>query len=148
MKRFFALSLLIIVANCTIPALARTVKINCPHDSITTALRTLDPDVSNRLMISGVCSENVVITGFNRLAIVSGSATRATVQDPTGGNNIVFTVDDSRVAFQNLNIQGGFFDVYCLRSSICNFKGNSIHHATWNGILLDHADADIFDSFG
>lgn len=135
--------MLIIVATYTIPTFARTVKVNCPHDSITAALRTLDPDVSNHLVISGVCSENVVITGFNRLTIVSGTATRATVQDASGGNNTVFTVDDSRVAFQNLNIQGGFFDVYCLRSSICNFKGNDLNHATWNGILLDHADADF-----
>jgi hypothetical protein len=144
MKRYVVLSLLIAVCACTIPAFARTVKVNCPHDSITAALRTLDPDVSNQVMISGVCSENVVITGFSRLSIVSATAARATVQDANGGNpTVVFAVDDSHVTFQNLNIRGGASDVFCFRSSICNFKGNDINESTRNGILLDHADADL-----
>ena len=142
-KRLVVLSFLIAAVTCAIPASARTVNVNCPHDSITAALRNLDPDVSNKLVVSGVCRENIVITGFNRLSIASATAARATVQDASGGKNAVFDVSDSRVIFQNLSIQGGFFDVHCYKSSICNFRGNDINQATWNAILLDHADANF-----
>ena len=121
------------------------IKVDCnKKGSIGAALAHLSQTGNTRsvtVLVSGTCKENIAISGFDHL-LIEGSP-EAIVQDAMGGSGIVFDVADSRVTFQSLRIQGGFFDVHCYKSAVCNFSGNDITQATWNGILLDHADANF-----
>lgn len=122
-----------------------TIKVNCDKKgSIGATLAHLSQTGNTRgvtILVSGTCKENIGITGFDHL-VIAGSL-GSSVQDAMNGSGIVFDVADSRVTFQSLRIQGGFFDVHCYKSAVCNFSGNDITEATWNGILLDHADANF-----
>jgi len=69
--------------------------------SITAALTMLNPNVPNTRKIFGVCQENVVISGFNRLTLIGRQG--ATVVDDSGGAAQTFLVVDSTdVYFQTL----------------------------------------------
>src|SRR5437879_2090357 len=96
---------------------ARTVEVNCgshkgPVSSITSALAQLDPAGPNNIVVSGVCTENVLIQSFDRL-ILKGTA-GATINDASNGAGIVVDIEDSqRVTVQGLTINGGANGIVC-----------------------------------
>jgi hypothetical protein len=122
-----------------IPAAARTITVNCNEGmTVSGALSKLDPTESSAIRVSGVCSENITITGFAGLSIigVTTASGPATIK-PTFAVYIV----GSHVQLSNLTIKDGYYGVTCRDFSICNFSGNTVENAIGDGVLLDNADA-------
>ncbi len=108
MKRLFLFSLLIALAAS--PAAAMNVTVGCPggapgtYGSISAAVAALQPEQAHTIFVSGTCTENVGVHGFEDLRIIGTPA--ATILDPGALPNnppIVFVVR-SRVALENLTI--------------------------------------------
>jgi hypothetical protein len=125
----------------SVPAVARTATVYCPGNSISSALKYLDPQNSNTIRIHGTCRESVFIGDFADLTIVgvTTAGNHAVIQGPDGSS--VFWITGSHVQLQNLTIQGGVYGVMCREFSVCRFRGNTIQNATGTGITLDSADA-------
>jgi hypothetical protein len=126
---------------------ARTVDVNCgshkgPLSSITAALAQLDPTGPNNIVVSGVCTENVLIQSFDRL-ILKGTA-GATINDASNGAGIVVDIQDSqRVTVQGLTINGGANGIVCESFSRCTLSGNIIQNAIGAGVIVAQAVASI-----
>ena len=104
-----------------------------PLSTIQGALRLLNPLVPNTLIITGVCQENVVISGFSRLTLKGKNG--ATINDASGGNAIVVDIEHSTdILLQGFTINGGAIGVFCSLFSVCQFDGNIIQGATVAGV--------------
>lgn len=125
----------------SVPAVARTATVACPGNTISSALKNLDPTNSNTIRIQGTCRESVFIGDFADLTIVGikTAGNPAVVQSPNG--NAVFWISGSHVQLQNLTIQGGFAGVGCTEFSVCRFSGNTVQNGSGSGVYLDSADA-------
>jgi hypothetical protein len=81
--------------------------------------------------VSGACNENVVIQSIDRLTLTAVKG--ASINDPSGGNLVTVTIDDSRdVAINGFVINGGVGGadgVDCLDGSVCRLNGNTIQGA-------------------
>jgi hypothetical protein len=116
-------------------AQAKTVNVTCGSDTISNALKTLDPSQSNLIRVSGVCDEFVTITDFVQLSIV-GTANGSGI---TGSNAApLLWIVRSHVQISNLTLNGGL-GVTCRDFSFCTFSGNNFENGT--GVQLDNADA-------
>jgi hypothetical protein len=79
----------------SIAAQSATVKIHCGASAsgINSALSRLNPIGPNTLIVSGTCSENVVVQGFDRLTLQAAQS-GATINDISGGNNPTVAILD------------------------------------------------------
>jgi hypothetical protein len=129
-------------------------------NSINAALASLDPSEDNTIYVHGACSENVNITGFDRLKLIAQNG--ASISDASGGVTPVVSITDSlRVSLQGFTINGsGPSDqtdgLDCIASS-CSFSGNTFQgagdsvnvvrgaHASFNGdIFQDNSGDGLF----
>jgi Right handed beta helix region len=117
---------------------AATLFVNCGGkaglSSIGAALKTLQfPLFSgpNTVNVSGACHENVVIQSIDRLTLTALKG--ASINDPSGGNLVTVTIDDSRdVTINGFTINGGAGGadgIDCLDGSLCRLNGNTIQGA-------------------
>jgi parallel beta helix pectate lyase-like protein len=121
----------------TANALGADVRVNCggktPPTTITGALKLVNPNLPNKLTISGTCNENVVIQGFNRLTLIGGPG--ATINDTSGGVGIVINIEDSTdVTLRGLIVNGGAVGVLCGDFSVCRFEQDVIQGAVGVGV--------------
>jgi hypothetical protein len=73
--------------------------------TISSAVKRLNPEGPNTVMVSGSCQENVVIQGFDRLTLIANSG--ASINDASGGSAIVVDIADSqRITIQGFTING------------------------------------------
>jgi Right handed beta helix region len=115
---------------------AANVKVHCggkgQFTSISSALKTLDPSLSNAVTVRGKCHENVLIQGFDRLTLIS--TTSAQIQDASGGKSLVVDIEDSRrVTLQGFTVTGGL-GVQCFTSSVCYLTGNTVQSSMGDGV--------------
>jgi hypothetical protein len=131
---------------------AATLFVNCGGkaglSSIGAALKTLQfPLFSgpNTVNVSGACHENVVIQSIDRLTLTALKG--ASINDPSGGNLVTVTIDDSRdVAINGFTITGGAGGadgIDCLDGSLCRLNGNTIQGAV-NGYGVGVFFAQVF----
>jgi len=129
--------LLVAITVFALPAYIHgaTLKLNCDsatHPTISAALRTLKPEETNTVEVSGHCKENVLIQGFDRLTLIS--PTGATIQDASNGISLVVDIDDSRrVTMQGFTVNGGL-GVQCANSSVCYLTGNTVQSSMGDGV--------------
>src|SRR5262249_45115400 len=126
------------------PSQAKTLAVHCNRSnglsSINTALRLLNPDVSNTLIVSGTCTENVLVLGFNRLNIIAQPG--AAIRDASGGSGFVVQIEDSKdVLLKGFTISGGQIGVFCVNFSICRFVDNKVEDATGAGVQVVYSRA-------
>jgi len=126
------------------PSQAKTLAVHCNRtsglSSINAALRLLNPDVSNTLIVSGTCTENVLVFGFNRLNMIAQP--RAAIQDGSGGSGFVVQIEDSKdVTLKGFTIRGGQIGVFCVNFSVCRFVDNKIQDATGPGVQVVYSRA-------
>lgn len=106
-------------------------KVDCSHKlpgtfpSITAALKVLSPAGNNKVTVAGTCNENLLISGFDRLTLIT--ATSAIINDASGGQAPVVDIEDSRrVTLEGFTINGGADGVVCSLASVCYLTGNTI----------------------
>jgi hypothetical protein len=124
-----------------IPMSARTVTVSCAENTISNALKSLDPQASNTIRVSGTCHDSIGIYDFAQLTITGVTAGGKKAAIKGGSNAPVFWIVGSRVHLANLTIDGGQFGVMCREFSVCVFSGNTIQNTNGNGVALDSADA-------
>src|SRR5215471_18728973 len=68
-------------------ATARTVTVDCDKTTISNALKTLDPQASNTIKVTGTCRDSIGINDFADLSIVGENAgsQKATIKSLNGG---------------------------------------------------------------
>jgi len=122
-------------------ATARTITVDCEKTTISNALKTLDPQASNTIKVTGICRDSIGINDFADLSIVglNDSSQKPTIKSLN--NAPIFWIVASHVQISNLTLDGGVFGVMCRDSSVCRFGGNTIQNTTGNGVNLDGADA-------
>lgn len=106
-------------------------------NSIGAALKVLQHSETSgpsTINVSGVCNEDVVIQGMDRVTL--NAVNGASINDPSSGNNPTLSIIDSRtVTVTNFVISGyapgtsGNDVVDCARASICRFNGNTVQNA-------------------
>lgn len=97
--------------------------------TIGAALKKLSPTGPNTVTVDGICNENVLIQGIDRLTLIT--TTGAQIHDASGGLSPVVHILDSRsVTLQGFTINGGDRGVACRFSGACYLIGNSIGFAT------------------
>ena len=117
-------------------ARATTQNVNCggkgTFSTINGALKTLDPQGPNTLIVSGACKENVFIQGFDNLTLTAKPG--ASINDASGGSAVVVFISDSnRVTLEGFTVNGGGSGVFCFGFSTCHFKNNTIQGVTGFG---------------
>ena len=150
-KIFAVLSLLSGLLVCSANMQAKTVSARCDGTgnsdpiSITAALALLNPNVPNTLNIFGVCDENVVIRGFNRLTLIGHPG--ASVTDASGGAaQTILVVDSTDVVFRKLKVDGGLVAVQCDDFSVCRFSEDLIVNGKDGGIQITQSRAQVADT--
>ena len=130
---------------------AKTLNVHCGSisktgpTSITAAVKLLDPSVPNKLNIFGTCTENVVISGFNRLSLVGKQ--EGSVVDASGGMaQTILVIDSTDVAFRQLTIDGGLVGVQCDDFSVCRFNGDTVVNGRDGGIQITQSRAELSNS--
>jgi hypothetical protein len=121
-------------------ALAQTVTVNCPGDSIQALLNLAPPAIKNGTMnINGTCTEDVLVTLDN--ATFNGS--------PGATISGTVTVDGARrVEFQNLKITGSGDGIVVTRNATVTVRGSDISQNDDNGIIVNKgAHAEVLNSF-
>lgn len=123
-------------------------KVQCggktPLSTISAALKVLNPAGPNKVTISGACTENVLIRGFNRLTLIGSPG--ASINDASGGTGFVVDIEDSTdVTLQGLTMNSGYIGVFCGNFSVCRFDGNTIQGASQAGVQVVQSRA-TFDT--
>lgn len=123
---------------------ARTIAVHCNRNnglsSINRALTLLNPDVSNTLVVSGTCTENVFILGLNRLNVIAEAG--AAIRDASGGTGFVVQIEDSKdVLLKGFTISGGQLGVFCVNFSVCRFVDNKIEDSSGAGVQVVYSRA-------
>jgi hypothetical protein len=78
---FVFVFLVLALGSLAVPAIARTITVRCDGNAtISNALKTLDPQVSNTVRVVGTCTDSIRIDDFAQLSIIG---------DSTGGKNAV-----------------------------------------------------------
>ncbi len=117
---------------------ATTLWVNCGGakglTSINSALKALQYFESRgpaTINVSGACNEDVVIQSIDRLTLTALKG--ASINDPSGGNLVTVTIDDSRdVTINGFTINGGAGGadaLDCQDGSLCRLSGNTIQGA-------------------
>ena len=117
---------------------ATTLYVNCGGkaglSSIGAALKVLQGPLAsapNTINVSGACNEDVVIQSIDRLTLTALKG--ASINDPSGGNLVTVTIDDSRdVTINGFTINGGAGGadaLDCQDGSLCRLNGNTVQGA-------------------
>jgi len=105
-------------------------------------LKLLDPGEPNTLNIFGTCTENVVISGFNRLSVV-GMRGGAVFDASGGAAQTILVIDLTDVIFRQLTIDGGLIGVQCDDFSVCRFDGDTVVNGRDGGIQITESRAEV-----
>lgn len=113
---------------------------NAQHLLLSSFLAGLDPDEASTIVVSGTCTDNLHITGINRLTLLG--APGATINDASGGNDFVVTVVNTlTIDFEGFTINGGAGGFLCASHSTCLLAGNTIQNSADTGVIVTRSDA-------
>jgi len=112
---------------------------NAQHLLLSSFLSGLDPDKASTIVVSGTCTDNLHITGINRLTLLG--APGATINDASGGNDFVVTVENTLTFdFEGFTINGGL-GFACLSHSTCLLAGNTVQNSLISGVFVNRSNA-------
>jgi hypothetical protein len=147
-KQTFALALLLF-GLCVFKGNleAKTLNVHCDRtnaapNTISAALKLLNPNGPNTLNIFGRCNENVVINGFNRLAL-AGKQGASVLDASDGTSQTILVIDSTDVLFRQLTIEGGLVSVQCDDFSVCRFTGENVLNGRQGGIQITESRAEV-----
>lgn len=138
-------------AFVVLPALAHagTLYVNCNgHRGLTqiqkaiNLLQQQETSVSNTILVSGNCKENITIQSIDNLTLTAQNG--ASISDNSGGTLDVIDIFDSRrVSLNSFLINGGANGVVCADASLCRFSGNTIQESSGYGVIVASAQATL-----
>jgi hypothetical protein len=121
---------------------ANTIKFNCNNAqglTLSNFLAGMDPDKASTILVSGTCTDNLHITGINRLTLLASPG--ATINDASGGNDFVVTAANTQTLdFEGFTINGGL-GFACLTYSTCLLAGNTIQNSLGPGVVVNRSNA-------
>ena len=119
------------------------IKFNCgnaQHLTLSNFLAGLNSNLVNTILVSGTCTDNLHITGINRLTLLA--APGATINDASGGSDFVVTAANTLTFdFEGFTINGGAAGVACLEHSTCLLAANTIQNSFGVGVLVNRSNA-------
>jgi hypothetical protein len=147
--RFCAFFLLMTIGPASQCALAANVTVNCDkRETIHKSLKLLaqsNPEGPNTIIVTGNCSENIVVQSMERLTLMTKSG--ASITDESGGTLAVVDIEDSRsVTVRGLTINGGTGGVQCGTASVCYLTGNTIQAAVGVGVGVGNGSRAFLES--
>jgi len=121
---------------------ASAIKFNCNNAqglTLSNFLAGIDPDKASTIFVSGTCTDNLHITGINRLTLLASPG--ATINDASGGNDFVVTATNTQTLdFEGFTINGGL-GFACLSYSTCLLAGNTIQNSLGPGVVVNRSNA-------
>jgi len=103
-------------------------------------LAHLTPSSPHTIRVSGICHENITVTGFNRLTLLA--APGASIDDASGGVQSVVTVlAASTFDFEGFTVNGGSPGLTCAEYSTCTFAGNVFQGSGSDGVDIVRSNA-------
>ena len=113
---------------------------NSQHLTLSSFLAGLDPDEAPTVRVSGTCTDNLHITGMNRLTLLG--APGATINDASGGTDLVVTATNTLTFdFEGFAINGGAGGLGCFSHSTCLLAGNTIQNSLGTGVTVNRSNA-------
>jgi hypothetical protein len=113
------------------------IKFNCANPQKQTLgqfLSRLDPDERHTVRVTGACTENLSVVGYNRLTLLAGAG--ASITDASGGTNFVIIVQNTfTFDFEGFIVNGGL-GILCGEYSTCLLAGNTFQDSAGNGVEL------------
>ena len=125
------------------PRKANDIHLNCGGSkTLSGVLSKLNPDKAYTIRISGACTENVDIIGFQHLILLTEDG--ASITDASGGEfpvvNVGYTTSFEMIGF---TINGGQSGVVCEPMSTCFFADNTFQNSLGSGALVDSSKAEF-----
>jgi hypothetical protein len=125
-----------------LPAFATNVTVDCTgvshnaYHSIGAALLAIDFIGPNVITVGGTCTENVVVSQFDRLTIQAASGHVATIVNAANPPGITMLIAGSHnINLTNLIIEGGSLAVYITASSTAvNMQNCSVQNSAGDGM--------------
>jgi len=157
-KTVVLLPLLLLV--CLSAASATDVTVGCPggiggqFSSITDALNFLDQFGPHTIMVSGTCTENVIIQRRNGIAIYAAPGQNATVANAANPPSFVIqTFGAHQISLSGLTVQGGSDGILVNGDSEaqiadCTFQNNSVDGFAMQGGSIGDIENSIFQNNG
>jgi hypothetical protein len=113
---------------------------NAQHQTLSNFLAGLDPDKASTIRVSGTCTDNLHITGINRLTLLA--APGATINDASAGNDFVVTaVNTLTFDFEGFTINGGAAGFGCFSHCTCLLARNTIQNSLGPGVTVNRSNA-------
>ncbi len=113
---------------------------NPQHLTLSNFLAGLDPDEASTVRVSGTCTDNLHITGMNRLTLLA--APGATINDASGGSDLVVTATNTLTFdFEGFAVNGGAAGFGCFSHSTCLLAGNTIQNSLGTGVIVNRSNA-------
>lgn len=111
-------------------------KLNCSGTkTLGGLLAKLNPDQAYTITVSGACTENLDITSFQHLSLLSQDG--ASISDASGGTLPVINVQRSPIfEMEGFTINGGDVGVVCGDNSTCFFANNTVQNASNEGVSV------------
>lgn len=147
--RVFAMCLLAAMGAASRSAHAAHLNVNCDKkETIHETLRFLalvNPHGPNTVVVSGNCSENILVQSMDRLTLITKKG--ATITDHSDGSLAVVDIEDSRsVTLQEFTINGGSTGVSCGTSSVCYLTGNAVQDVLGAGVDVSRGSHAFLES--
>jgi parallel beta helix pectate lyase-like protein len=144
-RRAQLFNLVFVTLLLTLPVFAANVTVDCTgangkaFSSITAALATLSLTGPNTITVGGTCTENVVVSQFDRLTIQAASGHVATIVNAANPPGITLLVAGSHnITLDNLVVEGGSPDVYITSSSSAVLMQNcTVQNSVADGMDVD-----------
>jgi hypothetical protein len=118
------------------------IKFNCGNPEKQTLgqfLSRLDPDKRHTVRVTGACTENLAVIGFNRLTLLAEPG--ASISDASAGTDFVVNAQNTLTFdFEGFTVNGGL-GVSCGEYSTCLFAGNTFQNSADSGVRLARATA-------
>jgi len=127
---FHSVTILTFFFFIPIMAFGAETTVNCPSESINSAISALPPLQANTITVAGTCNEQVNIDFKDRLTIQGGPD--ATI-GWTGGGSVIQINNSRAIVLQGLLITGGRDGIQVTGSEV-NLDGSRIQGNTRNGI--------------
>lgn len=124
---------------------ARDINLSCGGSkTLGKVLAKLNPDKEQTIRISGTCTENVEIFGFQHLILIAENG--ASIEDASGGTLPVLNVEHSPTfEMQGFTINGGDTGVFCGNNSGCFFENNTFQNSASEAVVVYQlSKADFF----
>lgn len=142
------LLLLLVAPVCTLHADEKNV--DCNKKSLQSEIDKLNKEEFNVVTISGVCTEDIVVSEFTNLTLIgtTGAGITATAFLPVdiGNSTVAVLVENSKVTLETLTINAGSQGVSCRKRSTCTIRNATIQGG-WSGLFFqDQSAGDILGS--